>query len=406
MKHRLLFFVDASSLAHVVRSAFLAQNLDLTKFEVHVATDSQSHHFISNKNIKLHQLSCLPKKEFTKRLKDGTPLFDFKRASQLVEEEIKLIDEVKPDIVIGDFRPTLRISSEKKKIPYVNIINFYWHNLFDIDVAEAPIVRFIGFHISNIIFKVLKYIIYPVLLFVQVIDINRLRKKYNQNTYSNVIDFYTAGEKVIYPDLVEVAKKDYNYTGHFIGPITWFPFNNQATNKLFSSSNDYQKIYLSLGSTGEYGLLPRILRILSQKKVEVVISLAGNKKEELLNIPNNNAIFKFMDFVPGEKASQECDLVISNGGGPSVYQALKYGKPVLGVLTNMDQVLSMFFFEKKGVALSIRDWTFTEKAFEEKLNQIILNKEFTQNAQLLTQKFESYDACKSFETEINNLLNS
>ena len=43
-----------------------------------------------------------------------------------VEEDLRLIDSFRPDVVVGDFRVSLAISARKARIPYVNVTNAYW----------------------------------------------------------------------------------------------------------------------------------------------------------------------------------------------------------------------------------------------------------------------------------------
>lgn len=56
----------------------------------------------------------------------GAPVFTAKVLEGYVEQELALMDQLRPDVVVGDFRLSLRISASLRRIPYVNVTNAYW----------------------------------------------------------------------------------------------------------------------------------------------------------------------------------------------------------------------------------------------------------------------------------------
>ena len=91
-----------------------------------------------------------------------------------------------------------------------------------------------------------------------------------------------------------------------------------------------------MGSSGSHHMLQSILKALDSKDIQINVSLANKEKPcyEHKNISWHN-------FLPLDVACTAADLVICNGGSPTMYQALASGTPVIGIPSNLDQFLCM-----------------------------------------------------------------
>jgi UDP:flavonoid glycosyltransferase YjiC (YdhE family) len=108
-------------------------------------------------------------------------------------------------------------------------------------------------------------------------------------------------------------------------------------------------VLLTLGSSGRADLLPMALSALSGLPITVIAATAG--KIDLAEVPGNAFV---ADYLPLDRAVQRSRLVICNGGSLTTYQALASGVPILGLCTNMDQLLNMNAIERLGAGLSLR----------------------------------------------------
>jgi hypothetical protein len=48
-----------------------------------------------------------------------------------VREERAVIEATRPDVVVGDFRPTAAMTTRLEKVPYVSVVNGYMTSAFD-----------------------------------------------------------------------------------------------------------------------------------------------------------------------------------------------------------------------------------------------------------------------------------
>src|SRR6185369_15781182 len=77
------------------------------------------------------------------------------------------------------------------------------------------------------------------------------------------------------------------------------------------------------------------------------------------------------DYLPGHLAARRADLVISNGGCTTSYQALAEGRPVLGIPSNLDQYLAMGAIEGAGAGLHLRAGSLTREQVRSALERLL-----------------------------------
>jgi UDP:flavonoid glycosyltransferase YjiC (YdhE family) len=63
---------------------------------------------------------------------------------------------------------------------------------------------------------------------------------------------------------------------------------------------------------------------------------------------------RIVDFLPGDVIAAKASVVVCNGGSPTTMQALANGVPVIGVASNLDQILNMGYIEQFGAGVLVR----------------------------------------------------
>ncbi|HYF52201.1 MAG TPA: glycosyl transferase family 1, partial [Planctomycetota bacterium] len=126
MGPRLLFVSETATLAHFGRPQVLAGMLNPLEYEIHFACERGYHRLIETRDWHLHAVTSIDPKEFLSRMAAGRPLFDFETLHNQVEEDLRLIERVQPDVIIGDLRHSLAVSARVARVPYMNISNAYW----------------------------------------------------------------------------------------------------------------------------------------------------------------------------------------------------------------------------------------------------------------------------------------
>lgn len=346
-KKRILFMAEAVTLAHVSRLAVLAESLDPSMYEVHFACEDGYDFVFKNKHFQRWHLPCASPAEFLRKLASGNRLYDYSTLQNYIEQDSELIGKVRPDAIIGDFRLSLAISAPVNKVPYVTVTNAYWspYAQQQFPLPEHPMVRLCGVTLAELCFRAAR----PAIFAYHIRPLNALRRRHGLPAFDSLPDAYTHADYTLYADLPElVPTRNLPSNHHYIGPIVWSP--DIASPSWYDKvQTDSQSIYVTFGSSGRFDLLPEVIDALSPMPVNVFVATAGRCSLPG-KLPDNVYVATYL---PDTFAGLS-DLVICNGGSPTVYQALVKGKPVIGIASNMDQFLNMKYVSRAGAGLLLR----------------------------------------------------
>ena len=190
---------EAVSLAHVARPSVLAAALDSDKFEIHFASSGQFEFCHSEQLFSLHRIVSIAPKEFLRRLGAGHPLYSYAEMAAYAEEDLKLIDVVRPDLIVNDFRLSLGISARRAGVPLLTICNSHWspYALPDRMCApDLPMARLLGYRIFDPIFRWA----WPLASKLHLIAANRLRQRHRLAPYTSLSEYYCDGDVSMYAD--------------------------------------------------------------------------------------------------------------------------------------------------------------------------------------------------------------
>ena len=101
-------------------------------------------------------LQSISSKHFLDALAKGRPVYDVQTLRSYVRDDLKLIEKIKPDLIVGDFRLSLSASARLVGIPYTNITNAYWspyyaRNKYPLPVL--PITKVLPLPIADVLFR-------------------------------------------------------------------------------------------------------------------------------------------------------------------------------------------------------------------------------------------------------------
>src|SRR5581483_395697 len=108
-KPRVLFFAEAVTLAHVARPLALASRTDPEEFDIRVACAPRYREFFGSMMRDVLDLHSISVSEFLSRLAHGRPVYDATTLRRYVDEDLCLLEQVKPSVVVGDFRLSLSV---------------------------------------------------------------------------------------------------------------------------------------------------------------------------------------------------------------------------------------------------------------------------------------------------------
>src|SRR5690348_5660573 len=123
---KVLVMAEGVTLAHVGRAIELASWLARDAFEVTLACDPRYERFIAALPFTVRPITSLAPEAFMAALARGRPVFTERYLGECVEEDLALLREVQPAVVVGDFRLSLQVSARVARVPYANVTNAYW----------------------------------------------------------------------------------------------------------------------------------------------------------------------------------------------------------------------------------------------------------------------------------------
>jgi UDP:flavonoid glycosyltransferase YjiC (YdhE family) len=331
------------------------------------------------------------------RLSKGKDCWEPQEISRQVQDELALIDELSPDLIVGDLRWSLGTSAELTKTPYISIVNAYWapYCTLPVPTPEFPFVKLIGLKLSAKIMPLLAPTIFKKLAK----PFNAVRREHALQTYGEYRDIAANADRVVYPDLPALARTE-NLPGHhhYLGPVQWSPTSEHPSwwNHL---PEDKPLVYLSMGSTGRVGVAETLIDVLGEMPVTVMI--ATSKRLGDIDLPPN---IYAADYLPGIESCRRSDLVICNGGAGSVYQAVTGKTPVIGIPTNPDQYYVSDALSRQGGGTYIRSTHISKQNIKHEVDRVLSGGAFVEQIEALHRELVQFDPAEQFNQVIESVL--
>lgn len=375
-KLKVLFFAEGATLAHVARPLTLAKELDAQQFDVVLCRPAEYAKLTSGLPFPVLDLECQDGDTFAHKLERGSPLYDFPTLCRYVDADLALIDQEKPDVVVGDFRLSLSVSARLRSIPYIAICDAYWSPERQLS-TPLPVFGFTRYSPIPLI-EFLFHRIAPLAFRLHALPLERLRSKFNlpslgydlRRCYTDADQRLFANFPALFPDVS--AHKG----AEFIGPIAWSP---DFDGEMDFLSGTGPLAYVTMGSSGNPQVIEDIAPILEDIGSRVLIATAG--KPLFLKDPKPTT--QIFNYLPGSVVCRHATLVICNGGSPTTNQALTNGIPVLGIARNMDQFLNMETIVNFGAGLLVRADRATPTRLRQAIEKLMGDPKFTLRAKNL-----------------------
>lgn len=393
-KLKVLFFAEGATLAHVARPLLLAKGLDAALFEVTLCRPIGFSKLTKGLPFPVLDLDCQDGTIFSQKLANGSPLYDFPTLCRYVDADLALIDQERPDVIVGDFRLSLSVSARLRSIPYITICDAYWspERPFKPPLPVFDYTRYAPIPVAEFIFRQLA----PLAFRVHALPLERLRSKYGlpslgydlRRCYTDADLRLFANFPALFPEIIVHSGAD------FIGPIAWSPDFDGALDFL---SEGVPLTYVTMGSSGDPKVIEHVVPILERLGSQIVIATAGKP----LSIKSKHPTTQIFDFLPGSMVCRHASLVVCNGGSPTTNQALCEGVPVLGISQNMDQFLNMEAIANFGAGLMVRADRANPSQLGQAIALLLENRTYSQKAKELAT---SHRHLASLTQHINSLL--
>ena len=385
----ILFVAEAVTLAHVGRPLALAETLTRERYDVHIACAPGYEMFFKGSTVRSWQIGSISSARFLAALAAGKPVYDAATLRRYVEDDLRVLRAVRPDVVIGDFRLSLSISARLAGVPYVGVINAYWSPYVrqHYRVPAIGLSRALPIAIADPLFKLAR----PLAFALHSVPLNQVRRAYQLPSLGHDLRrVYTDADHVLYSDIPEMFPATNLPSTHcYLGPVTWSP-----PTGLPAWWDDLPAgrpiVYVTLGSSGQGELLPRVLQALAPLPVNVIAATAGNVAMGGMGATPPNA--HVAAYLPGIEAARRSSLVICNGGSPTSQQALGACVPVLGIAGNLDQYLNMHGVVASGAGALLRSDRLNEEALRRTAIDLLEQPGAKACARKVAEQFVRYDA--------------
>lgn len=364
-RKRILLFSEGVTASQIVRLVTLGRSLDRDRFEVSFACSEFAESIFAGTGFVRRKVHSLDPKQVLRAVRQGRRLYDERLLRQQVAEDLEVFREVRPDLVVGDFRWSLAVSAPVHGVPHAALVNAYWspfreHASFP--VPDHPIVGVLGETLTARYFpkalpRVFSWFAAP---------LNALRRAHGLPELGSLPEVLTHGDYTLYADPEElVPTRNAPETHIHLGFVPWAP-SAPLPPELDQAPKGRPLVYATLGSSGNVELLPRLVEALGRLPVTGLVATAGRRT--LRRVPPNVVL---TDYAPGDLAARRAAVVVSNGGSSTTYQALAEGTPVLGLPSNLDQFLAMDAVERHSAGLLQRARSATVDSIESALTRLL-----------------------------------
>jgi len=313
----------------------------------------------------------------------------------MLEADLELYSKTKPDLVLTDGRFTAPISCHIASVKHAAIVN-----ASSTEFRALPYVP---------LFDRLPEMILPrdskswknmdrLNLYLEMLVFNQamktfaaLSKKYKLSRKITATNCLAGKDLTLLPDVPEYfPTRNLPSSYHYIGPLTlqqprplpaWWTAAIKQKKKI---------IYLTMGTTGLSAFFERAVNYLKDINAIVIITTGGLAG---ISMPLPDHIYA-EDYLDGDAVMAAASLVICHGGNGTIYQALKMGKPVIGIPTIPDQDFNMRQVVRLGAGITVTSESYARDATTllAAIDTVLTSKEYTANARLLQNKIETYNA--------------
>lgn len=315
---------------------------------------------------------------------------------RMIEADLALYKQVKPDLILSDGRFTAPISTHIAGLKHVAIVN-----VSSTEYRALPYIPFFEWMPKWLIrrdtgiWKALDLLNLKLEMFIfdNVMDtFKKLSKKYGLRKTITATNCLTGKDTTLVADIPEYfptrnLPKDYYY----IGPLTW-KSNIPPPYWWPPERNGKPLIYITMGTTGIGDFFKKAYELFKLSDMTAVIT-TGAQVKDIETIDGKIYIEAFID---GDLIMDACDLVVCHGGNGTIYQALQHGKPIIGIPSIPDQKFNMRRVEALmvGRMLSWKDFSNNPASLIQLIESIIKTKSFRQNASKLRNILSTYNAAK------------
>lgn len=353
MTRPIVFAPHSWGLSHVGRSVLVAQELTRRGHHCVFVGDSPlmlpEDSVVKRAGLAVHALVDMRMEEV---LVNGFGFHTEASLRRLVAAERAMIQELKPAVIVSDYRPSIHVAAAIEGVPVVALTNTHWTHHWGTAITpplEHPVTqkfnRWFGPRLAQVLLSQLAPRIARGIFKKDVALYNQLLAEHNLPPQRDILTLFEGSAATYLTDAPEwcATKQPLPEKVRVAGPLYWSPEVKPDWDA--GLPTDMPWIYLSAGSSANPEIFPSLFRELGGLPYRVIMTTAGLDLPP--GLPDN---FTAVDFLPGEPMMAKSALSIMNGGSGTIYQAIKTRAPMLLVPMRGDQEWNARDAERLGIA--------------------------------------------------------
>ena len=314
---KILLVSGSNSLSHLFKCLSMKKHFEQKKCIVYIAVSEQYVDFL--KSIDENNYFVLP--NIQENDKSGFPtVYWFKNISWIsicIKSERELIKKMKPDMILGVFHFTIKISSHLENIPFYSL---------SCGCMLPEFQGALGFNRNDSSVEIQKNYLNTFFKYAAV-KMNKATSKFDFYPLED-IRFFLKGKITFLWDFPEFMQSAMDTNIVYAGPV---PMINWPKNNIDISKLNKQRKPLAVISFGtcchNIKIFERLINILTQLNFYIVI--AGGLGEEISTVINNNPNTVYVNEIPLKNILKEASVIISHGGQMTIFESIAENTPVI-----------------------------------------------------------------------------
>jgi UDP:flavonoid glycosyltransferase YjiC (YdhE family) len=273
-RRTILFVAENVTLGQVSRLVALARALQAEPLHVVFACAEFDERVLGEATFEHRPIYSIPRERVFAALAAGKRIYDRTTLERYIAEELSLLEQLEPALVVGNFRLSLAVSAPAAKVALATVVNAHWSPFAVRDafpVPDHPTVKLVGLKTALRFFpKAL-----PAAFAHFARPVNELRKRHGLKAIGSLPEVMTWGDYTLHPDLPQLAPTAGLPQSHqYLGPVLFSP-PVPLPDWWRQVPEDRPIVYATLGSSGALHAWQPLQAALAQLPVTVIAATAG-----------------------------------------------------------------------------------------------------------------------------------
>jgi MGT family glycosyltransferase len=400
-----LFIPFAPSWAHVSRCLALAEAWRANGHTATFAIGPEQFATAQNAGFETRPVPEVPGAVF--RADQGFRWLTREYFAQNLQTEQSILADVKPDLVVFDFRFTASSSARLAHLPSVSILHgsalrlaLWPRETARLLIGDPRPTRGIS-ALRLCLIRRLFPIVFQLVMRTVARRFATVLKTHGLPPVNSLFDLLL-GDEILLADIPDLLPPEIPSNCHVIGPLAWSGWDQPAP--WLDEFDARPLIYVTMGSTVEaQSTFVKIIEALRDAPYNIVVSTGHLSLPADLDLPPHVRVFPR---VPGAAVMRRSAAVVHHGGHETLMQALAAGVPSLILPANPDQILVAQQAQALGIGRSL--WQpdglpvgdkplrqVTSEQIRRQVDDLIADQECARMCQTLKHKIEAFPGAAS-----------